>query len=402
MVNRCKAKFMVLATLILLLVCVTPIAVYAQENGAEDSVTRISPTSWEVVQDYGSYANPEYAYDNEFDDVTSKAVIKSPGDAGSETEIYESLAYTFSNVPAKATLFYTLAAEMGAGDCWNGSLEISYWNWSKSSWDQVGIWDDQDLATRRLGTGPDYINSDGVFKVRFLAKSGETYEYRDPTTIELYDTYVSSEESASVVPIAPEGESSPSPVVAVLSILIPALGAVAVVGASIKMKVHRDYKRLSQIIVNSMTNKVSAIVGVVATLGFGWFHLMGSGRDISRMTAPDIVAAVFMIPLVGLVIGLFAYNIQKGGILKSRQAGAGITGIIGAIVAIFVSLIACCGPIVIALLGAGLAVALAQYSTMLTSLSILILVFAIVLMTTTIKKHEDGCGVCCTSQDAVE
>jgi len=206
------------------------------------------------------------------------------------------------------------------------------------------------------------------------------------------------------VPTTPAEEPSPQTVPIILSILIPVLGVVAVAGASIKMKVHRDYKRLSKIIVGSMTSKVSAIVSVVAALGFAWMNLIGSGRIVHvegrwllNMTTTDIISAVIMIPLVGLVMGLFAYSIQKCGIFKSKQAG---TGIIGTVVALFASFVGCCGPVALALVGVGAATALAQYSTMLTSFSILILVFAVVLMTTNIKKEEEC--VCCAPQDAVE
>lgn len=357
----------------------------AGANGISDTTTtKMRPTSWEVVEDDGSYTNPEYAYDNEFGDTTSKAVIKSPG----------SLAYTFSNVEAKATLFYTLAAKMGGG-CGGSHLNISCWNWSKSSWERIGRWGDQDLATRSLGIGSDYINSDGVFKVKFLSISDCPIE---ATIIELYDIYVSSgEASAPAVPTTPAEEPSPQTAPIILSILIPVLGVMAVAGASIRMKVHRDYKRLSKIVVGSVTSKVSAIVSVVAALSFAAISLIGGGRIVHiegrwlfNMTTTDIVLAVIMISLVGLVIGLFAYSIQKCGVFKSKRAGVGVAG---TLVALIAALAACCGPITIALIGAGAAIVLAQYSTILTSFSILILVFAVVLMTTNIKKVEE-CEIC--------
>lgn len=190
----------------------------------------------------------------------------------------------------------------------------------------------------------------------------------------------------------------------ILSILIPVLGVLGVAGASIRMKVHRDYKRLSKIVVGSMTSRVSAIVNVVTALGFAAIFLIGGGRIVHvegrwlfNMNTTDIISAVIMIPLVGLAMGLFAYTIQKCGVFKSKQAGAGVAG---TLVALIASLTTCCGPVVIALLGAGAAVVLAQYSAMLTSFSIVVLVFAVVLMTTNIKKEEEC--VCCAPQDTVE
>ena len=413
---RKLAVFLMIVPIILVLGSFLGSSTVGANGNSDTTTTKIRPASWEVVEDDGSHANPEYAYDNEFDDTTSKAVIKSPGGVGSHTKIYESLAYTFDLEAGETntTLVYTWSTKIGHGHCWDGSVQIFLWNWGTVSWDGIGRWGDQDLATRSLGISPEYVNSDGVFKVKFGSGSGCDLGDRHASTIDLYDVYVTSEASAPAaevpaqvspaVPTTPAEEPRPQTVPVILSILIPVLGVMAIAGASIRMKVHRDYKRLSKIVVSSMTSKVSAIVSVVAALGFAAMILIGGGRIVHvegswllNMTTTDIISAVIMIPLVGLVMGLFAYSIQKCGVFKSKQAGAGVAG---TLVALIASLAACCGPVAIALLGAGAAVVLAQYSTMLTSFSIIILVFAVVLMTTNIKKEEEC--VCCASEDAVE
>lgn len=207
---RRLAVFLMVMPIILVLGSLLGSSIPAVNGNSDTTTTKIRPTSWEVVEDDGSYANPEYAYDNEFDDATSKAVIKSPGGVGSETKIYESLAYTFHLEAGETnvTLVYTWSTKIGYGVCWDGSARIFFWNWATSSWNEKGSWGDQELESQAVAISSDYINSDGVFKVEFISKSACTFGDRDATTIDLYDMYVSSEASApaAVVP----GQVSPA------------------------------------------------------------------------------------------------------------------------------------------------------------------------------------------------
>jgi len=350
----------------------------------EVSADNIRPISWEEVENDGSYANPEYAYDNEYNDTNTKAVITSPGGDVPHSDIYEALTYTF-NLGVNATngtLYYTWSTSISHGHCWYGTVKIFYWNWTTSMWDEKGTWGDLPLDTRALPITSEYINSTGYFRVKFLSKSGCIGVEVESSKIELYDLYVSSGKMISIgEPSIEEAQPSED-----LSILLP-IGIVCIIGlVVIRIKKQEKYIKLA------LSEKTSAITGIISFVTvFGVFTFLNSsfGENWEEAMVPSTLSVTLLMALlIGVVMGMFIFSIKKCGVRGRKERSVGMGGVIVSMVAAFAG---CCGSIIIAFVSVGAAVFLTQYGIVFKTFAVALLFFSIILMARTIKKEEECC-----------
>ncbi|MBU4190400.1 MAG: hypothetical protein KJ886_05345 [Candidatus Thermoplasmatota archaeon] len=350
------------------------------------------PISWEVVENDGSYANPVYAYDNVYNDTTTKADIDSPAGTDSHNEIYESLAYTFNlgiNI-TNGTLYYTWSTSIGIGYCWDGNVQIFYWNWNKSKWDEKGIWGELSLATRALPITSEYINSTGSFKVKFLSKSGCSLDGSESSKIELYDLYVYSGEMLRI------GEPSIKVVQAASNDLhmLLAVGMVCIIGLTlIHVKKQEKYIKLA---LSEKLAGITCTISFITVFAVFTFLNSGFGENWEDAIVPStLLVAALMALLIGVVMGMFIFSIKKCGVRGRKERGVGMGGVVVSMIAAFAG---CCGSIVIAFFSVGAAVFLTQYGVVFKILAVTLLFFSIILMARNIKK-EEVCMVCGPTAD---
>ena len=182
-----------------------------------------------------------------------------------------------------------------------------------------------------------------------------------------------------------------------LPLAVGLLGSLMLIGACLKMKAIKGYKTMLRIIKQAFVTKLCLIVGVALGIIYAVIYLLlghkiayAANGWIVNMTVSDLLITLVMAFLIAVVMALFTYTTKKCGISKSKKSGVGLLGIL---FALLVSFSACCGPIIISLIGVGTSMILAQYSSALTSASIMILVGGIMLITRTIEKEEEC--VCC-------
>lgn len=378
------AGWFVMVMLIGGIICFVNLSTNAEVNTGDAG---IRPTSWEQVENDGSYSNPEHAYDNEYNDTSTKAIIESPIGAGSESKSYEALAYNFildSNT-TNGTLYFTWKTSVGTSVPWDPFVSIFYWNWNTSEWDDKGTWGDLAPGTRALPITSVYINPGGFFKVKFLSKSGCSCDSTESTTIELYDIYIHPGEMIT--------KAEPSIDVAKtvsndLHMLL-ATGMVCIIGLTvIYSKKQEKYIKLSLSKKHSM---ITAIISFIIIFAVFTFLNSEMGEHLENAIVPStLLVTVVMALLIGIVMGMFIYSIKKCGIAGRKERGVGIGGVIVSLVAAFTG---CCGSIIIAFISVGAAVFLAKYGIVFKTAAVALLFFSVILMARNIKK-EEVCLIC--------
>jgi len=189
-----------------------------------------------------------------------------------------------------------------------------------------------------------------------------------------------------------------------LPLSIGILLSVLLVLACLKMKVITSYKSMLRIIKQTFVTKLSMIIGLTFGIIYALIYLLLGDKIayspdgfIVNTTFLDILVVLIMAFLIAVVMALFAYATKKCGIGKSKKSGVGLLGLL---FALLVSFSACCGPIIVSLIGVGASMILSQYSGLFMSVSIIVLVGGIIISTRTIEKEEKG--VCCSSGDYIK
>jgi len=144
------------------------------------------PISWQEVNNTGTYQNATYAYDDDFNDTSTYAEIRTycidnPCDQD------ESIEYTWDSIEPNATLFYTWSTSLTN----YGSNNIYFWNWQTNQWDSKRGVETEDMAVRNLSINSTYVNSTGGFKVLFYTWSVYALS-ASASLIQLYDVYIST------------------------------------------------------------------------------------------------------------------------------------------------------------------------------------------------------------------
>ena len=137
--------------------------------------------------------NPEYAYDDGFNDTSTYAQLSAASSRFGIDE--ESVVYDWDLQGASgyATLFYTWEISSACTEGLSGAgSRIYFYNWKTDNWDEIYVkGDDQPLGTFNLDVNSNYINSTGGIKVKFKVYAigaGATAT----ALMKLYDTYVYS------------------------------------------------------------------------------------------------------------------------------------------------------------------------------------------------------------------
>ncbi|MFH1541322.1 MAG: cation transporter [Elusimicrobiota bacterium] len=189
-----------------------------------------------------------------------------------------------------------------------------------------------------------------------------------------------------------------------LPLIIGIFLSIVLVFACLKIKVITSHKTMLRIVKQAFATKLSLIIGLAFGIIYAFIYLT-LGHKIAytingwvvNMTGSDLLAVLVMAFLIAIVMALFTYATKKCGISKSKKSGVGLLGIL---FALLVSFGACCGPIIISLIGVGASMILAKYSGLFVPVSIILLVGGIILNMRTIEK-EEKC-VCCTPDDDIK
>ncbi|MBU1298406.1 MAG: cation transporter [Bacteroidetes bacterium] len=189
-----------------------------------------------------------------------------------------------------------------------------------------------------------------------------------------------------------------------LPLTIGVLLSIVLVLACLKIKVITGHKTMLRIIKQAFITKLSLIIGIAFGIIYAFICLLlgnkiafAANRWIVKTTVLDLLVILVMAFLIAVVMALFTYAIVRCGITKSKKSGVGLLGILFALLASFG---ACCGPIIISLIGVGASMILAKYSGLFVSVSIIVLVGGIILSMRTIEKEEEC--VCCTPDDYIK
>ncbi len=120
------------------------------------------------------------------------------------------------------------------------------------------------------------------------------------------------------------------------------LAAVVIAMACARWHVVRDRAALWAITRNVLAERRYALVGVAGALLYGLVYFVLGGRVVYfyerllfNVTGTGLVIGILSALLIGVMLALFAYNLQVLGLLQSKKGAWGVAGTLFAVVVSF-------------------------------------------------------------------